>query len=68
MTRGNLSPEQFDLSARIVSDIGADRIMFSTDYPFNQPKKEIEAFLAAPIDDVGKQLIAHGNAERMLRL
>lgn len=57
-----------DLLEFVMRKVGADRIMFSTDYPFNQPEKEIEAFLAAPIDDASKQLIAHGNAERMLRL
>lgn len=57
-----------DLLEFVIKKVGADRIMFSTDYPFNQPRQEIEAFLAAPIGDTGKELIAHQNAERMLGL
>lgn len=48
--------------------VGVNRTMFSTDYPFNQPEKEIGAFLAAPIDDASKQLIDHGSAEWMLHV
>lgn len=57
-----------DLLDYVVKKVGAERIMFSTDYPFNDPKREIEAFEAAPLDDAARQAIAHDNAQRWLGL
>jgi predicted TIM-barrel fold metal-dependent hydrolase len=48
--------------------LGADRIIFSVDYPFsdNLPAR---AFLdRAPLSPADREKIAHGNAERLLRL
>lgn len=48
--------------------VGADRIIFSVDYPFsrNAPGR---AFLdSAPISPADREKIAHANAERLLRL
>jgi hypothetical protein len=46
----------------------ADRIMFSTDYPYGS-MTQAHAFLdQLPVSPADKERIAHGNAERLLRL
>jgi uncharacterized protein len=45
--------------------VGVDRIMFSTDHPY-QSMAEGRAFLdRAPVSDADREKIAHGNAERL---
>jgi uncharacterized protein len=47
---------------------GADRIMFSVDYPFASNARA-RAFLdALPVSIADREKIAHGNADRLLRL
>jgi uncharacterized protein len=50
--------------------VGAEHILFSTDYPFGfAPEKGARHFLEnAPLSQEEIELIAHGNAERLLRL
>jgi predicted TIM-barrel fold metal-dependent hydrolase len=49
-------------------EVGADRIMFAIDYPFSTNERG-RAFLdAMPVSPADKEKIAHGNAERLLRL
>ncbi|HWD01256.1 MAG TPA: amidohydrolase family protein [Amycolatopsis sp.] len=46
-----------------------DRIMFSTDYPFQEPtKNEIDAFLQEFPDDGAREAFAHGNAQLLFDL
>jgi len=48
--------------------LGADRILYSVDYPF-QPGNQARAFLEnAPISPADKEKIAHSNAEKLLKL
>jgi len=48
--------------------VGADRIMFSADYPYSS-MAEARTFLdQLPVSLADKHKIAHGNAERLLRL
>jgi hypothetical protein len=48
--------------------VGAGRILFSVDYPFS-PNAEGRDFLAAlPISPEDLEKVAHGNAERLLKL
>ena len=48
--------------------VGADRIMFSADYPYS-PMAEARDFLdQLPVSFADKDKIAHGNAERLMRL
>jgi uncharacterized protein len=48
--------------------VGAERIMFSTDHPYAS-MMEARAFLDhLPVSSADKERIAHGNAERLLRL
>ena len=47
---------------------GADRIMFSVDYPFSSNARA-RAFLdALPVSPTDRAKIAHGNADRLMRL
>lgn len=47
---------------------GADRILFSVDYPFS-PNAKGRAFLdQLPLSPADKEKIAHGNADRLLKL
>jgi predicted TIM-barrel fold metal-dependent hydrolase len=47
---------------------GADRIMFSVDYPFASNARA-RAFLdTLPVSSADREKIAHGNADRLMRL
>jgi uncharacterized protein len=49
----------------LMLQVGVDRIMFSTDHPY-QSMAEGRAFLdRAPVSDADRERIAHGNAERL---
>jgi len=47
---------------------GADRIMFSVDYPFEDMREARDFLDAAPLAPADKEKIAHGNAECLLGL
>ncbi|SHK04323.1 amidohydrolase family protein [Propionispora hippei] len=52
----------------LLLEVGVDRIMFSADYPYGSMEKG-RAFLAQlPVSSADREKIAHGNAERLLRL
>lgn len=48
--------------------IGADRVMFSVDYPFASNEEGRDFITEAPIGDSDRDKLAHGNAERLLGL
>lgn len=48
--------------------VGADRIMFSTDYPFVSMPQICEFLEQIEVSQADRELIAHGNAERLLRI
>jgi len=49
----------------LMLEVGVDRIMFSTDHPY-QSMAEGRAFLdRLPVSDADRERIAHGNAERL---
>jgi predicted TIM-barrel fold metal-dependent hydrolase len=47
---------------------GADRIMFSVDYPFASNVRARGFLDALPVSPADREKIAHGNADRLLRL
>jgi len=47
--------------------VGADRIMFSADYPYNSMADARNFLDQLPVSLADKNKIAHGNAERLLR-
>lgn len=48
--------------------LGADHILFGTDYPFEDMATATEFLRTAPISEDDRAKIAHRNAERLLRL
>ncbi|HET8999569.1 MAG TPA: amidohydrolase family protein [bacterium] len=48
--------------------VGADRVMFSVDYPYSTNEEGQTFINAAPVTPLDRDKIAHGNAERLLRL
>ena len=54
--------------AGAVLAIGADAIMFAIDYPWEYSESATAAFTTAPLSEIDRHKIAHGNAERILHL
>lgn len=54
--------------AGAVAELGADPIMFSVDYPYENTAEAIEGFEQTPLSDVDRAKIAYQNAERILKL
>lgn len=48
--------------------VGADRILFSIDYPFSSTETGRKFLDAWPLNPTDMEKIAHGNAERLLKL
>lgn len=48
--------------------VGADRIMFSADYPYSSMMQARSFLDQLPVSNADKIKIAHGNAEHLLRL
>lgn len=47
---------------------GADRIMFSSDYPYGDPAEHARFLADAPISPADRDKIAYGNAQHLFRL
>lgn len=48
--------------------LGADRIMFSVDYPYEYTAEAVHFIENAPISELDRAKICHGNVERLLKL
>jgi predicted TIM-barrel fold metal-dependent hydrolase len=57
--------EQF---VNVTAKHGADKILFATDSPWSDAKREIANLKSSPLDDGSKELILGGNAKRILGL
>ena len=51
-----------------IETLGADRVMFAADYPFEDPGPEVAAFHATKLSDAERSALAHANAERVFSL
>src|SRR5258708_32261511 len=60
----NWTPAFLDL----LLQVGVDRIMFSADYPYSSMAQARSFLEQLPLSPADKERIAHGNAERLLRL
>lgn len=60
-----LSPEE---ALRIIRAYGADRVLFGTDFPMWNPKKEIDCFLSLGLDESEKMSILNMNAKKIYNL
>jgi len=52
----------------LLLQVGADRIMFSADYPHKTMEWAMAFLDQIPVSPVDKERIAHGNAERLLKI
>jgi 5-carboxyvanillate decarboxylase len=52
----------------VCSVLGADRILFAADYPYESSREAVQFIESMPISDVDKKKICHLNAEKLLRL
>ena len=62
---GHISEEHFVTLCRAH---GAEKMLFATDCPWGNPKKDLETFLAMPLTDEEQELILHLNAEKLLKI
>jgi predicted TIM-barrel fold metal-dependent hydrolase len=51
-----------------LTTFGADRILFSVDYPFTSNQKALPFLKSLPVSPADLEKIAHGNAERLLNI
>ena len=59
---------RFGMLKRLVGDVGAERILFGTDYPICNPNMYVNAVLGEHISDSDKELIFSLNAKRILKI
>ena len=59
---------RYGVLKHLVSQVGAERIIFGTDYPICNPGMYVNAVLFEKISDREKELILSGNAKRLLKL
>ena len=52
----------------LLETLGAERVMFSVDYPYSDNREGADFLARAPISEADRERIAHGNAERLLGL
>jgi predicted TIM-barrel fold metal-dependent hydrolase len=52
----------------LLLEVGVDRILFSADYPYSSMAQARTFLEQLPVSPADKERIAHGNAERLLRL
>ena len=57
-----------ELLTLVLSVMGEDRVMFAVDYPFVSNKLGADWFRALDLPRAAKEKIAHGNAERLLKI
>jgi 2,3-dihydroxybenzoate decarboxylase len=48
--------------------LGADAVLFAVDDPYESSRDAVELIRRAPMTDAERHQVAHGNAERLLRL
>lgn len=69
VTPGGMMGEAYASHFRFIYDLlGPERIMWATDYPFATMNGAREALESLDIPEAERELIAHGNAERLFRL
>ena len=52
----------------LLLEVGVDRIMFSVDYPYASMTQGKDFLSKIPVSPADRERIAHGNAERLLRI
>ena len=62
---GHISEEHFVTLCR---KHGAEKMLFATDCPWGNPKRDVETFLSMPLTHEEQELILHKNAEKLLEI
>ena len=57
-----------EIYARVCDLVGADRILFGSDFPLVSQERALQELNEAPVDDDARALILGENARRLLRL
>jgi len=52
----------------VILEVGADRVMYSVDYPYEDMAEATEWFDHVPIAETDRSKIAYANAQRLFRL
>ncbi len=52
----------------LLTEVGVDRMMFSVDYPYASMQEGREFLDRLPVSPADRERIAHGNAERLLKM
>jgi gamma-resorcylate decarboxylase len=64
-TSGNYSNTSLK---QVIEELGADRVMFSVDWPFEEPAEACRWIDTAPISEADRQKVGRDNAVRLFRL
>lgn len=59
---------RYGVIKKLVAEVGAERILFGTDYPIGGPEVYVASILSEKITDRERELIFSGNAKNMLRI
>lgn len=59
---------RYGVIKKLVSEVGAERILFGTDYPIGNLQVYINGVLGEKISDYEKELIFSGNAKSLLKI
>lgn len=57
-----------DETRKLIDIYGVEHVLYASDYPMWDPGSELERLLRTPMTDDERELILHGNAERLLNL
>ncbi len=57
-----------DEAAAALRQVGADRVMFGSDYPWFDPLRDAQRIQRLPLSDAEKRMVLYDNAQRILRL
>ena len=59
---------RYGVIKKLVTEVGAERILFGTDYPIGNPYAYINGVLGEKISDREKEMIFSGNAKTLLKI
>ena len=62
---GILSNDQLEYMVKVM---GADHVLYSIDYPYIKPENAYEFLMESSLTDEEKEMVAHKNAERLLKI
>ncbi len=57
-----------DVLAYCVGKLGAEKILFAIDYPYEDSKVAVQFLTRANLDEKQRELVSHGNAESLFRV